>query len=800
MLSAVSGTLTAACLDEAALFALAHGRLAAAERERAQRHLADCQRCATAVADVLRERAPEPAAIGPGTLIDRFIMLQRVGAGAMGQVFVAHDPKLDRKVALKLLSSEAAAGGDVAMRTARLWREAQALARLTHKNLVGVFDVLSHGEQLVIAMEYVPGHNLHQWLSEQQRPWRDVLRVFVDAGRGLAAAHDAGLVHRDFKPENVLLSPTGEAKVTDFGLARLVSDAEDEGPALAEELASPMSADLTRTGAMLGTPAYMAPELFTSARPASEASTLASAVTTGEGLGSPGTAKSDQFSFCVSLYEGLYGQRPFGRTPLRALLKGAPRPLLPPPPGRSIPSWLRRVVLRGLSADPAARYPSMHELLVELGRDPGRTRVRVAAGAFGVALLGLGVVLARPPMPCRDPSLRIEWNDAKREAMRAAFMRSGAPDAASAAARVDAQLTTWTHGWAENLDKVCADLSPRGPPPPSLFLTMACLLGLAVDFRAEVDALSSADPAVVALADHAAAALAPMSRCQSMREVRPVDSEKPALTKRATPLLRLRIAQLAALGDEGRVDEALALASGVLGDARAEGVPEAESDTLGLMERWARARGDFEGAERAARTAVRSSVLIRGGGAFAHGWSRLAVALTLRAEREPNAALLVEQADDAAQLALASSRSPVTSPALEVDVASALAAVALAKGNTDDALSLAASVATRTRALWPAGSPEVEEAVDRLASVYRRRGDAANARPLLQELAGARHLRTPFEAGRLAEGLAWAAWRLGDLATARERSAAAQTLLMQAGAPGVFELDRLRAWRATLEP
>ena len=238
----------------------------------------------------------------------------------------------------------------------------------------------------------------------------------------------------------------------------------------------------------------------------------------------------------------------------------------------------------------------------------------------------------------------------------------------------------------------------------------------------------------------------------------------------------------------------------VLGDARAEGVPEAESDTLWLMERWARARGDFEGAERAARTAVRSSVLIRGGGAFAHGWSRLAVALTLRAEREPNAALLVEQADDAAQLALASSRSPVTSPALEVDVASALAAVALAKGNTDDALSLAASVATRTRALWPAGSPEVEEAVDRLASVYRRRGDAANARPLLQELAGARHLRTPFEAGRLAEGLAWAAWRLGDLATARERSAAAQTLLMQAGAPGVFELDRLRAWRATLEP
>ncbi len=171
---------------------------------------------------------PSAEALGRGVAVGRYVVLDRIGAGGMGVVYAAYDPELDRRVALKLLRPDRF-GGDAGR--LRLLREAQALARLTHPNVVAVYDVGTFGDRVFVAMELVEGETLRQWLRAEPRsprPWREVLERFLPAGRGLAAAHAAGLVHRDFKPENVLLGRDGRARVVDFGLAKALADAAEE--------------------------------------------------------------------------------------------------------------------------------------------------------------------------------------------------------------------------------------------------------------------------------------------------------------------------------------------------------------------------------------------------------------------------------------------------------------------------------------------------------------------------------------------------------------------------------------------
>lgn len=193
-----------------------------------------------------------------GNHIGRYVVLGSVGRGAMGVVLAAFDPELDRKIALKLLHSGSSSDG-----RARLQREAQALARLSHPNVIRVHDVGTHQDQVFIAMELVQGTTLDMWLQRRRPSWRTVVEMFIRAGEGLAAAHDAGMIHRDFKPANVLVSDDERVKVTDFGLARIDADPPAE-PAAAPDsgsgLDSSSSPTLTRTGSLMGTPAYMAPE------------------------------------------------------------------------------------------------------------------------------------------------------------------------------------------------------------------------------------------------------------------------------------------------------------------------------------------------------------------------------------------------------------------------------------------------------------------------------------------------------------------------------------------------------------
>ncbi|HVU51219.1 MAG TPA: serine/threonine-protein kinase, partial [Polyangia bacterium] len=337
---------------------------------------------------------PDTRIIDRGEAVGRFVLIGLLGRGGMGEVYAAYDPELDRKVAVKILRGRSADG------EARLLREAQAIAKLQHPNVVVVYDVGSFRDTVFIAMEFVDGQTLGHWMHATPRTWRETLRIFQAAGRGLEAAHDLGMVHRDFKPDNVMLTKDGQVRVMDFGLARQVGEdvAPDAGAAAApappatvdpdstmpgegsasrpvstQSSGGYLSLKLTQTGVQIGTPAYMAPEQFGAKR---------------------SDARSDQFSFCVALYEALYGERPFAGDSLVTLMTNVLEGTVRPVPERArVPGWIRRVLLRGLSTDPDARYPSMKALLAALEADPWVARRRWLAAAGGVVAVA-GLVLA----------------------------------------------------------------------------------------------------------------------------------------------------------------------------------------------------------------------------------------------------------------------------------------------------------------------------------------------------------------------------------------------------------------------
>ncbi|MBS1148537.1 MAG: protein kinase [Myxococcaceae bacterium] len=317
----------------------------------------------TAASGNPRESAPRHT----GEKIGRFLVIEKVGEGGMGAVYAAHDPMLNRKVALKLLRRELSH----ASYGARMMREAQALAKLSHPNVVNVHDVGMSDGRMFLAMEHIEGAALSEVLRDPQ-PWTKVLALFLEAGRGLAAAHNAGLIHRDFKPQNAMVGRDGRVRVLDFGLARDASeDARPEAEAAgAVDLASP----LTRTGALMGTPLYMAPEQF-------EAAAC--------------DARTDQFSFCVSLWEGLYGERPFAGLTLEELKRAVlTRTLRPIPRGRKVPAKVHQALVRGLSPARADRFPSMEALLQVLTPRSRRWSIAlvVALGAVSLPLGGFAIL------------------------------------------------------------------------------------------------------------------------------------------------------------------------------------------------------------------------------------------------------------------------------------------------------------------------------------------------------------------------------------------------------------------------
>jgi tetratricopeptide (TPR) repeat protein len=620
-----------ACLTDGEWQAFAAGHLDKGRIATVEAHLADCEACrlkvgwssATAVTSA-NARTPKAKGtirfsggddLARGTTVGRYLVLERLGVGGMGKVYAAYDPQLDRKIALKLLRDDL--GRNQRQFRARMLREAQAMARLAHPNVIAVHDVGTFGKRVFLAMELVEGGTLKSWLRQKQPAGHEILEVFIDAGRGLAAAHAAGLVHRDFKPENVLLGADGRARVTDFGLARSSTsqeplpeadpehddDADDDddaagatkaGAALPEDVAgASLDTPLTRAGTMMGTPGYMPPE---------------------QCRGGATDERADQFSFCASLYEALYGFRAFpglsADEVIDSVLAGKIREA---PADSKVPAWVRRVLLRGLSVDPAARWPSMDALLAELGRDPARRRRRwlataglVAAAAALVA--GAQQWGARGVRVCSGSAQRLAgaWDGTQKLALQAAFAKSGKPYAAKAAEATTHGLDDYAAAWVAMHGDTCEATRIRGEQAESVMaLRMACLDQRRQELAALVRLFAAADDTTVERAVQAVQALPPVSACanvQALTEVTPEPAD-PSLRAQIAEQ-RTRLASARARLAAGQYADGLKIAEEVPPIAATIGYRPLAGEALELLGQLRFKAGDYHGADRAWRDAL----------------------------------------------------------------------------------------------------------------------------------------------------------------------------------------------------
>jgi tetratricopeptide (TPR) repeat protein len=600
------------CPDENTLVAFTHRLLEADARALVEGHLRGCSECRQVIA-LLAEAQPSPGAeassevapsadsagplpalpermLAPGMQLGRYILLRPLGVGGMGVVYAAYDSELARTVALKLLREGQSPSEEA---RARLQREARAMARLTSPYVLPVYDVGTWREQVFVTMELVEGGTLTHWLAEQPRGWREVRRVFLEAGRGLAAAHAAGLVHRDFKPDNVLVGADGRVRVTDFGLARS-TQASELPPGTQEGTHSGLQEPgLTRQGMLMGTPAYMSPEQL---------------------AGLPVDARSDQFSFCVALYEGLHGHRPFTGDSQQSLEQAIRQGKLRPPPARTrVPAWLRRVVLRGLSAEPQGRFASMEALLEALRVDPGvrRRRWGLGAGALGLVLAvaaGMHQVAERRSQLCKGAERKLErlWDGPVRQQAEAAFLATGKPHAASAWKSVATWLDRYTAEWVAAHVEACEATRVSGEQSEqALDLRMACLERRRRELGALTKVLTEADAPLLERAPSAAQALAPVVDCADVEtlRVRPSLPEGEPRRSRAEALTQT-LAEVGALYDAGRFIQGLEVAQRALEEARALGFTPLEAEALLLVGKMQERLGKTEAGEKTGVEAV----------------------------------------------------------------------------------------------------------------------------------------------------------------------------------------------------
>jgi tetratricopeptide (TPR) repeat protein len=574
------------CPGEETIVAFAEGRLRPEALARVESHAANCPICQDLFAAAVKGRAGNRSlhtrdgidgarsidqeqnefVVRPlltrGARVGRYTVLAPVGRGGMGEVYSAYDPRLDRKVALKLL--QAGASNDRERAQARLLREARAMAKLSHRNVVAVHDTGTFAGRVYVAMEFVDGATLTDWLADHSRSRSEILAVFVAAARGLAAAHAAGLVHRDFKPGNVMIARNGAVRVMDFGLARSLAGRSDE-----DSLASPAGtyADLrlTQTGERLGTPLFMAPEQ------------LADRAT---------DARTDQFSFCVALYRALYGAPPFRADTLETLTLNVLAGRIEPAPAHaSVPTWLRSVVVRGLAVDPAERWPAMEDLVAALQRDPAQLRRRRGLAAGAAVLVGLSVLAlvrgarSKPPLCLGGPGrLAVVWEDvrspteppSRRRDVERAILASGAPFATEIWDRVAAALDRYRTRWLSTYLDACEATSVRHVQPTHVLeLRMTCLDEARLSLSALTTVLSAADQEAAKHAVDAANGLPSLERCSDPKQLESgVESPRDEATRRRVDDVRARAATTKAINDTGKHDQAMERVRLELAEAR----------------------------------------------------------------------------------------------------------------------------------------------------------------------------------------------------------------------------------------
>ncbi len=531
--------------------------------------------------------------------VGRYVVLRRIGAGAMGVVYSAYDPELDRNLALKLLSNVSdPTDGD------RLRREAQALGKLSHPNIVAVYDVGVLDDQVWIAMELVQGQTLRAWIAERP-PWPRVLAALLDAGRGLAEAHAAGLVHRDLKPDNIMIGVDGRSRVMDFGLARPLH----QSPPTVDR-PEPSSRGSTETTAVAGTPAYMADELV---------------------RGQPADAHSDQFAYCVTLWEALFGEHPF-RPPrdssgpqtegsgsdrstsaidrLRADVRSGR--VRAPGSGTRVPRWLRNAVQRGLAPTASQRWPDLASLLNALEQGRARNRRKrwlVAAGATALALAGLGAAKLhhdhRTREGCQQDGEVVHefWNDARRHQLDAGLRATGLAHAQRTHAMVSEVLDEYAEDWRSARVESCLDHEVRGVSSPQrLQRSRWCLDDRRFRFEAVVQTLTHASKEVANKAFSKTANLPDLERCTNPSAL----AQLPAVPPDRRPQireLRIRAAELTAGSEAGEYASGLSRVRALVDDATAIGWPPLIARAHLIESRYLRSTADHDPAIAAAQAA-----------------------------------------------------------------------------------------------------------------------------------------------------------------------------------------------------
>lgn len=507
--------------------------------------------------------------------IGRYRIAGRIGAGGMGEVYRAHDPQLQRPLAIKLLRPSAHAANAAAR--ARMLREARALASISHPNVVEVFEVGSRDEGVFIAMELIDGATIRDWIADGSPSWRAIVQAYVQAGRGLQAAHEVGLLHRDFKPSNVIMGVDDRARVLDFGLAKQA----DEPSRLSESLRVPSGqvGDLTLTGSLLGTPAYMAPECL---------------------RGESWSEAADQFSFCVALWEGLFGGRPYAADDTEGLRRLAEAGRVVRPRGTPVPALIIDALLRGLHPDPSRRWSSMRTLLHEI-EAPAQPRGPLRAMAFAAGWLGWKVavgaalVMLFPSSQDTDPCVVVEaerdedWSDLRRTQIRDMFVEQELEQRWTAfETSVDARMQVVPQAYASACEAVRSD---DGVVPPTIQL--ACLRQRYVRLATLLEATQTADAEQLVRIVSAVEGI-DASECDDVPE-----GVVPATAATFVAQADARLAQVDVLRTEDRYDDAarmlaeLAKEASVLGYAPLSATIENRRGDVDIT------RGKHEGAEEA---------------------------------------------------------------------------------------------------------------------------------------------------------------------------------------------------------
>ena len=682
----VSTNAATVCLTDDELAGFVSEQLAPGQRASLADHLDGCERCRRLIsalaaleddAAAIPDRAP---ALTAGSVIGRFTITRVLGQGAMGTVWAARDPELGREVAVKRLHlAPDAAGGDT---STRLRREAQAMARLNHPNVVAIYELGEDRGHVFCAMELVDGVTLRGWLATP-RSWREVLEVARAAGQGLAAAHAAGLVHRDIKPENILIARDGRTLVTDFGLAKLadlgLSDGGD-GEAAVGDVATARavadrdvtrtiehaatidhavtighaatighagmpgqistighaatvgnSATLTRTGALIGTPAYMAPEQLT-----------------GGAVG----AHSDQFSFCVTIYEALFGMRPFAGTSVAELADAIRRGARKPDDPRGVPGAVLRCVLRGLAADPTERWPAMPALLEALARASQRRRRIIVAGIAAVALAATALVVTlredRSDQVRSSAEARIArvWNPIRAATLRTAFAATGSPLAGERASHACDTLDRYRADWLRLRLDAWSAAHVRGEQSLELLAhRLACFERLADGVDELVTLWTTPSRTEVEASSSTVFRLEPIATCGN------IDRVMSRAVPPSTPLGHLAERgqrRLEALALAGRKDEALQLGQALVDQALVSGDPGVLArarHNLGFAQANA---GQLAEAEATLRLAVQEAAAVREHSLVAENWLRLLSLVGLELGKTASAASDIEPAARAA--------------------------------------------------------------------------------------------------------------------------------------------------------